>query len=218
MEIRHKIIFDLDGTLIDINERWYKLHYDLAKQLKIPFLKKQQYINFKRQGVNEEKLITKCTDNQEIVAYYCNKRLALIESKKYLKCDLPKVDAIRKLNELGKMYDLFLTTRRQKRSNCVWEIKQLGLYRFFKEVAICKSFEDKQQATSKIIKKNNSKAVIIGDTKDDILIARKLKTACILISDGARDKKIVKKYNPNFLINNLRDLTGQIVKKALSNN
>ena len=38
------VIFDFDGTLVDVSERWYQLHRDAANQYALPIIERESYI------------------------------------------------------------------------------------------------------------------------------------------------------------------------------
>ena len=130
------IVIDLDGTILDITERWYVLHKDLAQFFGFDPLKKKEYLSFKRSHISERGILKKNCVSSYTIDRYVKKRLTYIESKKYLAYDKPKKRVINTLKVLTKRFSLLLVTKRKYKKRCLEQLKQLAIDSFFDKIII----------------------------------------------------------------------------------
>ncbi len=198
--------FDLDGTLVDMTERWYQLHVTLSRKHELPVLEKDEYISNKRDGVSERNIFGCIPQSQTAaVEAYCAERLVLIEEEKYLKYDqlIPEAPAI--LNAWKNHYDLVLVTKRQHPDALKRQLHSLKLSEFFIKVIV---------GTSKAMEIKNSfsktelyRAPFITDALEDYQFAQMLEMYPIVVGYGTRSPAYFKKNgvesvvdNPSYLI------------------
>jgi len=195
----NKIFFDLDGTLIDYSKRNYYTYKLLIKKYKLRTLPFNTYWKLKRSK-------TIVVDNQN----FSNDFINLIESPNALKKDRlfkysKKVLALLK----DKGYELYLVSYRASRKQTILQLKSLGIYDYFTEVCLGKGINGnitKSKYIKKHIKKDDD-VYVVGDTEDDILAAKKVNAISIAVLSGIRNKKILLKLNPNFIISDIRSLS-----------
>ncbi|MCK4781682.1 HAD hydrolase-like protein [Candidatus Parcubacteria bacterium] len=203
---RFNIIFDLDGTLIDIDDRWYSLHFDLSKIYKYKPLPKRKYIELKRNKISERNIIKKTNISPGKMNSYLIERINLIETRKYLRKDKlkPKVDAL--LKKLSQSYILILLTKRRKQRNCQEEINHLGIRKYFLKIIVASSIS-KDQAVRKFLGKSfYKKSLLIGDTEEDFAAAEKLGIKCILVCDGSRSREYLLSLKPDYIFNKINQI------------
>ncbi len=95
------IFFDFDGTLVDITERWWQLHRDVASAFGLPHCTdREEYISQKRSGRREVDIMKKISDNDEGIQVYCRERVKRIELPKYLCYDTLFDDTVPTLRSL----------------------------------------------------------------------------------------------------------------------
>jgi len=201
----NKLIFiDLDGTLIDVSQRWYSLHVDLSHRYEYKPLPKSAYLNLKRAGIKESLIIGKTAIAPEVIGKYTQKRIELIETTDYLKKDELKAGALQFLEKLSKVAILILVTKRKNKVTCREELARLDIARFFSKIIIAGTLS-KSQSIRRIFKSQEYKhSLLIGDTEDDYLTAKKLGMRCILVCDNVHSKKRLAGLEPDYIIGNLR--------------
>lgn len=205
-EEKHIIFFDLDGTLLDIDERWYKLHFDLAKYYSFKPLPRNEYIWCKKEKIIEEEIIKKINILLNKIRLYKKKRLASIELQKYLLFDKVKPGVIALLTKLSKKYKLVLVTKRRKKKNCFTELRRLKILGYFSKILFV-PYEKKYAIIKRRFHISEIKnALLIGDTEDDFRSAKQLAIKYILVADGARHKSVLEGIGAKNIVNTITQL------------
>lgn len=201
------IFIDLDGTIIDVSDRLYLVHSETLKNLGYKPISKTRYMAYRRNKLEERKIISRHYDSK-IFRRYNTLRLKKIESPEYLKYDKISKRNYLTLQELSTFHNLILITQRKSRKNLMLQLESLNLRQFFVAILIIPSIKDKHRKAKKI--KSNAyfskKSVLIGDTEDDILSAKKLGIQSIAVSDGLRTKSFLSNLKPDYLVNALYDV------------
>ncbi len=198
------IFFDLDGTLISIYERWYKIHLDLAKAFEFTPLPEKEYIKQKRMKVSEQQILEQTDISPNDIHSYNKKRLDCIEDPEYLKLDILKKGAEVLLKKLYPVATLILITKRKKEAACRAQLKDMKLETYFDEIIVTK------QPKIDIIRSmvDSAEPVVvysIGDSDDDNHSKEK-KITTILLADGVRDKKQLETLKDVQIVDKLDDL------------
>jgi pyrophosphatase PpaX len=204
---KFNIIFDLDGTLLDVSERLYKVYFDLLKKSGFKALSKNRYWSYKRKAIKEEEIV-KLTCPQKFIEKYKKERMRKLEKFDYLKFDKLINGARQILKKSSERFSLHLVTERNRPENLEKQLKKLNIKKYFKKI-ICKTiFSQKNGTKLKLLKQLNFPldTLIVGDTEKDILVGEKLGFKTCAVAYGLREKSILKKYHPNFLIENLKDI------------
>lgn len=208
MDVKTKriIIFDFDGTLNDVSERWYKLHADLSLKYGSTPLKKSIYLAKKRAAISEREIMKESSLNEYDLILYLSERIEQIERPEYLMCDALKPGAIELLINLQKRYDLILLTKRHNGANFYSQIKAMKIQPYFKSIWVtgAKTKEEWLRETMDTNSLNNS--LMIGDTPDDYNTAMALSIPCILIGGGTRDLSILEPCNADYTFDTIADL------------
>ena len=204
------IFFDLDGTLLNTDDRWYQIHKDLAKVYGYIPMGKNEYLRAKKSNISEEILIQKTNIPKHFVRLYINKRIKIIESQKYLLLDTVRPGIRNVLAKIENKYRLILVTKRKKPQNCLNQLKKIHLIQFFSKILITKQ-EEKYTLIQSLLKTDEIKnGIFIGDTEDDFQTGEKLHLKTLLVSYGARDREFIQKLNPHCVVNSVKDLSRTI--------
>lgn len=203
---KHNLIFDLDGTLIDVSEKCYKLYSDLLRGSDFKILTKKKYWLYKRKGITEENIV-ELTCPKEFAKKYIKNRLRKIESLDYLKFDKLITETKDILQKLSEKYSLYLVTMRSCAKTLNKQLTTLDIKKYFKKIVCAKKLSKKQKKLE-LIKNLRLKhcALLIGDTAEDILIGKTLGFITCAVLYGLREKTILQKCHPEFLIENLKDI------------
>lgn len=206
-QVKKRIAFDLDGTLLDSRER-HKIVMDyVLKEFGIN-LETDDLISFKAEGHNNiEWLILK--DIDEKTAKKINAEwISLIEQDTYLKNDLLYTGVRDVLKVLSKENELYLITARNNKEGCLKQIKSCGIEQYFSKIMIVESNAETSAMKAECLSELDAD-VFIGDTESDAKAALIAKCMFMAISLGFRSEKFFKDRNI-ICYNNLYNCINQI--------
>jgi phosphoglycolate phosphatase len=202
------IFFDLDGTLVDGQDRLYQLFVDLTKNNKISF---NEYWRLKRSMFDHEWILTKIFDYSEKEwSIFCKRWLELIETDAYLKYNRLFDYTIPTLENLKK-HNLYIITARQYKEKTLEEIERMNIRKYFCDILITK---EKLRKDELIIEKGihtYPEDFFIGDTGIDILAGKKLNMRTIAVLSGFRGYESLVKYQPDRILTNISELNKIII-------
>jgi len=199
---RKTLFFDLDGTLLNVFPRLYKVHQDIISSLNhSTTYTLEQYTKLKKEKIPETEII-KSILNPELIERYLAKREELIETEKYLLLDKISSKCFNKLTQLKTENWIVLITNRKNKENAINQLQQLNILPLFDEVYICNETETKYDAVTKS-KFFNQNSIIIGDTEEEMQIGQKVGIKYIAITGGMRTTELLQQYHPNQLLPNI---------------
>jgi len=208
---KHNIIFDFDGTLLDSRQRHIIVLTDCINQINgTKYIPEDfnDFISYKSDGNSgltylQSKEIPNAND---IFALWVKK----IEDKEYLGTDILYPNVCECLNVLKSQYNLFLVSARNNKENAYWQVSNLNISSFFKEIFFVSNTgnvgDNKYMAVKPL-----SIAYVIGDTEIDYDLAKKLNCIFFPVNCGFRsaafwEKLFGKSYN------NIKEVLLQIKK------
>lgn len=200
------LYFDLDGTLIDISNKRYKIYRDICTALKVP--SKLPANKFWERTRNKSNIIDiEGFKGKECLKRYKEMFYTMIEEEKYLSLDRCFPETLNVLKELKKKHRIILTTLRRSRFRLLKQLQSLEIMEFIDKIIIPNS---NQVSRREMIAADDDfdlvNSVIIGDTEAELMAARKLKCDCILVTSGMRSREFLSKYKPAYLLNGIRDV------------
>lgn len=162
-------IFDLDGTLIDISQRYFKIFFDFLINIKNVAYSFDDYIDDRKIGRRDWQILADRFgfDQKTIMEFQSYKRKS-IEKMDYLLLDKINEYSIEFLEFLKtKKYRIELLTAREDYKNLIYQLDILGLLNFFDNVVMWpKEFYEKHMYLNLIENKFN-KVFFFGDSIDD---------------------------------------------------
>ncbi len=203
--------WDLDGTILNVSDRYYYLYKDILSNAGFDFLGKEAYWQAKRDATPESEIL-KLSGAEAFYQDYYTWRMSLIENDYYLSLDIVHEGVIRALEYLSMRFKLILVTLRSSRIALDDQLKRLSLSQYF--IDILSSGEQQYprwKAKYKLIqdymsKKKGSGHFIIGDSAADIKAGNKLGLKTIAVLNGIRSRRILKQLNPDIILNSAQDL------------
>lgn len=203
------IFIDLDGPILNNMPRLYSVYFNLVNALGFKPLSESYYWKLKRACINEETILRKtgCFD-QKFIQVYVKQRIKNIENKEYLSLNKVTDRCRNSLRFLSKQGNLILVTARKSKENLMWELKQKGLYSYFKKV-LCDfndtitAWELKFDLINRFVSRINANDIIIGDTEAEILCGKKLGIYSIGVANGIRNSRQLSVLKPDMIVKNL---------------
>lgn len=198
--LNKSIVFDFDGTLIDISTRDYQVYIDVLKELKkqpIPF---EIYWEKRRKKENIKDILALSEVlNEDEIDVFLRQREYRIDSKKYLLLDKLFDDVQVVLSKLKEVYSLYLVTSRYRKTETLEQIDNLGIAHYFDRIYVVGlgKYETFCQIPNLMY--------VIGDTENDIIPAKKMGVFSVAITTGIRSTHFLEDLFADYMVNNLED-------------
>jgi len=208
--IPKNIFFDMDGPILDVKERYYKVYKQfIIKHKGIP-LSLADYWDQKRNKVSLENMLklSKCEGVDETVfKKHLSKYREEISNLKLDKLQ-PKTKEI--LSHLSQNYNLYLITLRRNTENLFRQLEELSILTYFTKVlTLAPTSEDKWNHKVELLKEHhldNQAGLILGDTSTEIMAAKNLGLTSIAVSNGIRTKEILLQAGPHLVIESIEEV------------
>jgi len=208
------IFFDLDGTLLDIRQRFHTLHTDCLTELHGKPLSLEQYWQLKQAKTSEADIL-KVNRNEDLLTAYEAKRKELIEAVDYLQLDDYWDGMTYYLNNLGKKFNLAIVTLRNDPAALMWQVEHLGLNDFFPAILFPEPGDQspvRHETKVAMVRRHFSDRTLsgwfIGDTEVDILAGKALGLKTCAVTFGLRNAEVMSALQPDFLAQSTEELYG----------
>jgi phosphoglycolate phosphatase-like HAD superfamily hydrolase len=201
------VFFDLDGPILDVSDKYYRLYLTIIEEFGGQPLTKAEYWELKRQRISEF-VILRLSGLTGDETDFTSLRRSRIEQKEYLTYDRvwPEAEeALRKLHfaELP----LVLVTLRHNAEALAWQLDQLRIDQFFSRILSTPAVEGaKDQAGTKtgmimnILGMGPLEGWFVGDTETDILAGRELGVRTAAVTFGIRTIDKLLSFSPDRII------------------
>jgi len=206
----NNIIFDFNGTIIDDVDLCLQLLNELLQKRNHPPLTKEQYKKiFRFPIIDYYKLagfdFKSDKDNFGELA-------VIFQDEYHAKCSECKLfDGLKEtLEKYFKDKRLIILSATLKK-DLKLQLDYYGISKYFQDILGIDSIyaEGKIEVAKKFISSNKldlDKTVVIGDTDHDYEVAKELGCHSILFSQGHQSRKTLEKCNPDYVIDNLKEL------------
>lgn len=194
------IAFDLDGTLIDISERDFRIYVDILTELGYKPIDKAQYWPLRREKTDIHSILALSgyTSDKD-VAYFLDSRAKRMEESDYLSLDTLFDDVMTVFSKLKENYNLVILTRRLNEANTVQQYHRLGLEKYTELMIVSGDKKERMQAIPNLV-------AFVGDTENDILPANEIGVKSIAVTTGIRSEEKLRICNPTVIINSFSDI------------
>jgi phosphoglycolate phosphatase len=198
-----KILFDLDGTLIDSRIRLFKLFDHLVAQNLFSF---EEYWEMKRNMLAHSEILQKHFHwNKERISWFQTEWMNLIEHDDYLCYDQPFEGTLQILAQLKKEHELYLFTARQSEAQTIKQLSSLNLSKFFSNVFITGQKVNKYDLVLNASISVSSSDSVVGDTGVDVELGKNLGCITVAVCSGFRSPEILKSYGPDHIFKGITD-------------
>lgn len=198
------ILFDLDGTLIDVSARHYSLYKSVISAQGLEALPPGDYWRHRRAGESTIDLLaaTPGVDAERFTEVW----MEGIERPRWLTLDEPYEGAVEIVEALGSEYELVLITLRRDRVALMDQLDALQMRSYFTAV-ICHGPElvrGKHQLQG--VAGLTPGGYAVGDTEADIELASETGRQAICLSYGVRSGSYLAGRGAETVISSLREL------------
>ncbi len=208
-EVRPEIVVDLDGPILDVAERHYKVYCDIAAELGSAHLPFETYWSRKRVPLGAKRILELTSSAAQYEAF-ARRWLQEIERDVYLDSDTLQPGALATLgrwNDAG--HTIVLATMRQDAEALERQLLALGLESMFHTVVVCDRLEGaigKAESVAGAVGKAPEISYWIGDTEIDVAAARRRGSIAWALSCGLRAAPFLLSHNPDHLSEYLADV------------
>lgn len=201
------VIFDLDGTLIDVSKRHYAVYRDVLAELRGRALPLERYWELKREQARwPEILEASGLDDREAGAFVAEFR-ERIELPRYLALDAVfsfTHDVIQTLAS----HDIHLVTLRRSAFALQEQLSRLDLVRQFTTVLSDDGENGALASKVELIRRipRRTRALVVGDTEADVAAARQLDALAVAVTSGIRSANALMRSEPDLLVEDIRSV------------
>lgn len=211
-ELQQILCFDLDGVLLDVSEKYYRLHFDLVNELGGQPLSKSEYWSCKRERV-PEKAIAERSGLDGRWQDYTRLRVELIETVEYLNHDQTWPGIQEMLEGLRTKSLVYLVTLRQSSEQLQWQLAKLGLSRLFHRVLRAlpeAGVENRGHVKAELVRKalgaGRRPGWFVGDTETDLEAGRQLDLRTAAVTFGLRSEPLLYRLSPDVVLRTPKEL------------
>jgi len=205
-----QVFLDLDGPILDVSYKYWRVHRDVLVDLVKPYLSKDEYWHLKRTRTPVPDILAR-VGAQEITDEYTRMRIARIETPEYLNYDRVWPGVREALVALARDHRLVLVTLRRSAEALHGELERLKLTPLFDRV-----LSSGEQRTPRwgievdLIHSDGYQAempgMIVGDTETDIRAGQILGLHTVAVTFGIRTAEYMASLSPDVLIHSPEEL------------
>lgn len=188
--------FDLDGPILDVSEKYYRVYAGLLRDFGAVPLPKADYWEAKRNRVPDAETLGRSGAAGRLEEYR-SRRISLIETAPYWAYDSVWPGMLEILKLLALKHPLYLVTLRTQRASLMQELQHLGLASCFRMVLSTPAdgaagrSNVKAELVRSALGKGPFSGWFIGDTETDILAGKELALNTIGVSFGIRSREFL---------------------------
>lgn len=207
------LFFDLDGPILDVSEKYYRLYCDIVREYGGVALPKDDYWDSKRRRIPETVML-KRAGLTGMETDFMALRKGRIETEPCLAYDRvwPETEAM--LDALAGSHALVLVTLRHDSSSLLQELDRLKLRPYFQAILSAPSDSTAHEhADTKVCLVRDAfpetilSGWFIGDTATDILAGKKLGVNTAAVSFGIRVAAELETLTPDVLVHTPAELS-----------
>lgn len=205
---RQLICIDLDGPILDVSERYYRVYRDTIKSIAVDPLSKQSYWNLKRRKVSEPEILAESgTTDPNLIRKYLDARARLIESSEYLLFDQVWPETHDTLNALRSQAALALVTMRTSKELLDQQLERVKLLDAFDCILTAGPglvANERGERKARLVRDYYGNEEImgwfVGDTETDLLSGRLLGLRTAAITFGIRTVEHLEAVSPDVML------------------
>lgn len=193
------VIFDLDGTLLDVSERYYLSVKNVLEKFGFSCSSKSEIMKLKKQNLSGNEIISRfipedVKDREKLIESCDRERYKLLHSKKYLELDRPFEDTYETLETFKqKGVKMAILTLRHYEEATMQQLEKLGLLKFFDKIVLADPKKSKNHAALKAayakeicreLKVKTDECCMVGDAVSDLEAGSKINAVTVGVTYG----------------------------------
>jgi phosphoglycolate phosphatase-like HAD superfamily hydrolase len=203
------IFVDIDGTLLDVSEKYFAVYSSLLSRKHRPHLSFREYWTIKRK-IGNNKNILQQTHSSDISGWYEKQFASQVETEEYLHFDILVPGVIRKLQQLKRNNLLIFVCGRKKKTLLKKQLATLRLLALSDLVLVGGRMG--KEGTIRMVLKNNkyqscASKIYISDTPGDLSLGKKMGFRTIGVLTGLSDRERLDQVTPDEVLASITKLT-----------
>ncbi|MBE2213389.1 MAG: HAD family hydrolase [Opitutaceae bacterium] len=215
------IFFDLDGPILDVSRKYYRVYSTVVRELNGIPLTQDCYWQRKRERDQDTAILRDSQVPESKLQEFRDRRRALIETADYWQYDTawPEVQAV--LTGLPQPPPIVVVTLRNQPHALHAELRALGLDRLFAKVLSVSGdagHGDRHEAKVALVRDQFGRlrdGWFVGDTETDLRAGEALGLARLAVTFGIRTEALLQRENPNFIARSPAELAHWLAEQAL---
>jgi phosphoglycolate phosphatase len=200
------LVFDLDGTLLDVSARHHNVYSTVCSSLGGQPLDRAAYWQLKRQRTSLAAILAQSgLSDAELTAFETG-FAERIEQPDSLGFDVLFPETIPVLTRLATTYRCTLVSLRRSATALRAQLAVFALTPFFDAIQTAAPGADPAFEKARLIRKTvpaDDPAIVIGDTEADVVAANALGYLSIAVSSGIRDPDLLARDHPGYLVDGI---------------
>ncbi|MFH0935743.1 MAG: HAD hydrolase-like protein [Candidatus Omnitrophota bacterium] len=205
---RNNLLLDLDGPILDVSERYYRVYKKIIEEIGGRPLDKKTYWRCKRKKIDLSKMLCLSAIKKDKALLFRREWLNRIERKSFLTYDRIWPYTRDTLKKLSIKHKLILITLRRSPANLNWQLRRLKLKGYFDSILCQGNNKGDWRVKYDLARRAGlhcACSFLIGDTEIDILSGKKSGAKTIALLSGVRCRDILRRYKPDYILNSLRE-------------
>jgi len=208
---RLPLFFDLDGTVLDVSARHYRVYDRLTRAFGGVPLGTEDYWRLKHEKLPWPQILARSSVPPGRSGTYLAAFITEIEKPRELaldKCVPGAHGTLRRLHADG--HPMYLVSLRRSHAGYVRQLTELGLTQYFSEILSGWTDGRADELKAHLIEQRACGAggVTIGDTEADVLAGKRLGMVTVAVTGGLRGRRYLQALLPDYLLDSVAGLPG----------
>lgn len=210
-----EIFIDLDGTLVDIAPRHYRVYRSCVDAFSGNALDFDEYWKMKREDQSWGTLLERSSLPKSIEPQFLQRFISRIEVFEELARDALFDFSTSALEKISDRNTLYLLSLRRNTEALHRQVDALGISQYFSQ--ILSGHSDTKTGTlakkADIIKATIAypdQSLVIGDTEADVVAAQSISALSIAVSSGIRSRKFLDNLKPEYIFDNIQEVSNTL--------
>ncbi len=214
------VIFDLDGTLLDVSERYYRSVKNALKKAGFNCSSKPEIIQLKKQNLSGSEIIStfipaETEDREKIIKKIDKERYRLLHSIEYLDLDKPFEDTCKTLETLKqKGVKMAILTLRDYKEATMQQLENAGLTKIFEKIVLIEPRSGRNHSELKFdyaknicreLKVKTDECCMVGDSLNEVEAGSKMNAFTVGVTCGLTGENALAQKS-NKVISSLQEL------------
>lgn len=212
------LVFDLDGTLLDVSARHHHVYSTVCRALGGQPLDRAAYWHLKRRRTGWPEILAQSGLDDAEVATFEAMFVDLIELPDSLGFDVLFPETIPVLTRLAAIFRCTLVSLRSSATALRAQLAVFALTPFFEAIQSAAPGADPAFEKARLIRKTipaEDPAVVIGDSEADVAAANVLGYLSIAVYSGIRDRDILARDHPGYLVDGISGIEDALRSEGL---
>ncbi|MEN8688055.1 MAG: HAD hydrolase-like protein [Desulfuromonadales bacterium] len=206
------IYFDFDGTLVDVQNKYYAVYSSYVSRFAGTFLDRCEFWKLKRTRSGDAQILYQSGLGHQPVSLFRDYIRDQIETSRYLQEDqlFPEVEHV--LGQLCMQHRCRIISARRNKRIFLEQIEQLGVRKYFDQVLVAPtqgSGGQELKAKASAMKSSldsHTEMIIVGDTEEDIISGQQLNMKTVAVTSGLRDRPYLETLSPDHILASVTEL------------